>query len=393
MHLLWNTLGHILHATASAVAKAPSLDNRYGIKARLVGPWPKGPFLWLHGASLGESKMLAGLANALQEDIPQCQPILITVQKVEALQHLQQEFPQVTWALAPADTPKAVKTFMEQAQPTALVLGENELWPGYLSAMRKADKPVALVSGRYKSSAPATDLSAISFAAMQTRGDLARFASIAKTRRPTALVGGDWKMLPWARATAPHSATTRPSENCTERPIDTTFISIHKEEWPSISPIVETAMAHNQSVVLMPRRLEEADFFQGVISALGKGPLDWPSAQKGAVSLVRQFGLTHEILGQSRTAIVGGSFHKSLGVHDFWEPILMGASTLIGPYAKGKEDMASALIQSQVLAQIKHSHNFDAGFTPDTDRIRVFLDQERQKILDSYRQLVSFLSR
>ena len=41
---------------------------------------------------------------------------------------------------------------------------------------------------------------------------------------------------------------------------------------------------------------------------------------------------------------MGGSFDRRLGVHDFWEPLQMGVSTCVGPYAKGHELSTNFLI-------------------------------------------------
>ena len=75
-------------SVAKAAAKIPAVESRFHINDRLNGPWPKGPFLWLHGASLGECRMLLNLAKFLQEDIENCPKILLTTQKNEVLKFL-----------------------------------------------------------------------------------------------------------------------------------------------------------------------------------------------------------------------------------------------------------------------------------------------------------------
>ncbi|MBR2057324.1 MAG: hypothetical protein IJ982_00065 [Fibrobacter sp.] len=168
---------------AKAVAKVPAVNTRFHIGDRLNGPWPEGPFLWMHGASLGECKMLLNLAKFLQEDIANLPRILITTQKVEVVEFLRDacKTPSaksvdtlvasrlrcdedgsaagcnesaIEAAIAPADTQTAMKAFVKKVKPVALVLAENELWPGYISTMRTLGvKPsVAIVSGRYRSS-------------------------------------------------------------------------------------------------------------------------------------------------------------------------------------------------------------------------------------------------
>lgn len=78
-----------LGAAAKVVGSFPSFDRKYHINRRLEGPWPEGPYLWLHGASLGECKVLLNLTKLLRRDIPLCPKILLTTQKVEVVPTLE----------------------------------------------------------------------------------------------------------------------------------------------------------------------------------------------------------------------------------------------------------------------------------------------------------------
>jgi 3-deoxy-D-manno-octulosonic-acid transferase len=109
------------------LCKVPALNTRFNINSRLEGPWPEGPFLWFHGASLGECRMLLNLSKCLQEDLPNCPQILITSQKTEVVEFLQNSGAPVSVALAPVDTPQAMNRFMKTVLPIALILAENEL--------------------------------------------------------------------------------------------------------------------------------------------------------------------------------------------------------------------------------------------------------------------------
>ena len=156
-----------LGSAAKLAGAFPSFDRKYHVNARLEGPWPQGKRLWLHGASLGECKVLLNLAKLLRRDVAQCPKILLTTQKVEVVPVLKKMGENVVdVSIAPADAPAAMSKFVRNVQPLALVLAENELWPGYLSAMAGTSlKPsVALVSGRFRRSFPGVDFSAVGLA-------------------------------------------------------------------------------------------------------------------------------------------------------------------------------------------------------------------------------------
>ncbi len=377
---------------AKAVAKVPAVNTRFHIGDRLNGPWPEGPFLWMHGASLGECKMLLNLAKFLQEDIANLPRILITSQKVEVVEFIKKTLSQapesrIDVSIAPADTQTAMSLFAKKVKPIALILGENELWPGYLSTMRRLNiKPsVAIVSGRYRASVPGIDFSPVAFASMQTGDDLSRFLNAAsKFRIPKTAIGGDWKLLPWVRKNEP----LKPVENPT---VDVTFLSMHFSEWTSLERMVESSIKRQESVVLVPRRPEEAETFRKALIEEEYTVVDWPLVQKGAISIVSQFGITGDVLSISKTAVVGGSFARGLGVHNFWEPLQAGVATSIGPFTAGQKENAAALVREGVIAQLHTTADYPRRMLPDSKLVGTFLAHERNKIQDSYRQLLEFL--
>lgn len=386
---------------AKAVARVPVADKRFRINERLEGPWPEGPFLWLHGASLGECKMLLNLAKFLQQDIADCPRILITTQKAEVLEYLRNAMPtpSIEACIAPADTPAAMAKFAKKAKPIALVLGENELWPGYLSTMKRLSyRPsVAIVSGRYHASIPGIDFSTIGFASMQTGADLSRLMNVAsRSNIGSPIIGGDWKLLPWARANKPATNDADPSAEGdaagTEKTVDTFFVSIHYSEWSSLYRMLSFSLLQNESMVLAPRRLEEVEQFRKALAEKKIPVVEWPEVQKGAVSMVNKFGITAEVFAVSKTAVVGGSFSRFLGVHDFWEPLQAGVRTSIGPYSTGQAENVATLVREGVLTQLRGPEDYPRRNIADTRNIERFLAHEREKLEDSYTQFVEFLS-
>ena len=379
-------VGAAVKTAAKAASKWPGLDRKYHIEERLSGPWPYGPYLWLHGASLGECRMLQALACALKEDLADCPKILITSQKVEVVSFLKDSCAGVAdVAIAPADVPSSLHSFVSSVQPLGLVLAENELWPGYLSIMSKLStrRNVALVSGRYRKSFPLLDFSGMGYACMQTASDLGRFTYASKGFVPCTM-GGDWKLLNWARDGGLVCVPEKPS-------IDVVFVSFHQEEAEAFVSMAKDSVDKGESVVLMPRRLSELNQFRKVLQEAELPVVDYPTVERGTVSLVSRFGLSREIFLKSRSAVMGGSFDRRLGVHDFWEPLQMGVSTCVGPYAKGHDDVVSRLVAAHVLAQIHTPSDYLRRRTPAVDTVRTFLMGEKRKVLNSYKLLLNFI--
>lgn len=374
-------------AAAWVAAKVPVLNARFKINNRLEGPWPEGPFLWLHGASLGECRMLLSLSKCLQEDILNCPRILITSQKMEVVEFLKASGAPIEAALAPVDTPQAMNCFMKTVLPIALILAENELWPGYLSAMRKLtlQPSVALISGRFYRCVDCSELSSIGFASMQTGADLTRFVAAGEFSVPAkTIIGGDWKLLAWARSGKEVELPENPK-------VDTAFLSMHIQEWASLQRMLVAAMKREEAVVLIPRRAEEIAAFREQMRDQEMVIVDWPSVEKGAISLVSYFGQTRDVLAISKTAIVGGSFARTLGVHDFWEPLQMGVPTCVGPFSRGQKDSVEALLREGAIAKINTPMDFNSRSIPDIKLVRGFLNHEREKVVASYGALLNYL--
>lgn len=372
----------LIFAFAANVAMMiPALNSKYKIRERLRGPWiaegtqreasvPQ-KHLWLHGASLGECKMLLSLAKALKNDWPECPAILLTTQKAESVESLRRAAQGVCRvSVAPADFSSSLKMFKRLVNPVALILGENELWPGYLREMKDdaGRSAVALVSGRVYRMAPGVSLSSLGFLAMQKDG-------------------GNWKLLQWARSNSSVKSSVNPS-------IGVAFISFHKEEMQSFCELVSAAISAEKSVVLAPRRLEEIEEFRKVLNRFQIRNCSWPEIRKSSVSIVEQFGVVSDILNDCSAVVVGGSFVKKPGIHDFWEPLCAGVQTYVGPFAGGAEESVDALVRSNALIRVCSPIVGDRIFCDAPANgvaIKNALLAEREKILNSYAQLLHFL--
>lgn len=384
-----NAIRRTLGIVALAAGKVPSFNEKFKIQDRIRGPFPKGPCFWMHGASLGECKMLLLLAKILRAELPDLPPILITTQKAEVCAYLEPLASKegVLVSIAPLDTQSAIRNFMDAVKPVMLVLAENELWPGYLAAMRERSiRPsVALVSGRFYRCIDTHEFRSIGFVSMQTGADLTRFVAAGDySVAAKTIIGGDWKLLSWAKS---GSEVESPKDFC----VDTAFLSFHKEEWKPLLEMLELAVKANESIVLAPRFEEELPKFRTGLEQAGISTVEWPEVKPGAVSLVTVYGKLTEVLQTSKSSVIGGSFSRSLGVHDFWESLKLGVATCIGPFSRGQQASVEALLREGAIAQIKTAAEYSSRSVPDVKRVYCFLAHEREKVVSSYNAFVNFI--
>jgi 3-deoxy-D-manno-octulosonic-acid transferase len=105
--------------------------------------------LWVHGASIGETRSTLPLVRALLARDPGAH-VLITASTPTALTSLAMEGlgPRVLLQQRPADVSSVLRRFLEQWRPNALLLVESELWPNLLVRTHSSGVPIALVNAR-----------------------------------------------------------------------------------------------------------------------------------------------------------------------------------------------------------------------------------------------------
>lgn len=109
---------------------------------------PPGELLWMHGASVGESRLLIDMFKVLRRRRPLLSAV-VTTQTLTSADMIAGLAPAgVVHQMAPVDAPKAVKRFLDHWRPDAAVFAEGEVWPNMLAGLRKRAIPAALVNAR-----------------------------------------------------------------------------------------------------------------------------------------------------------------------------------------------------------------------------------------------------
>lgn len=109
---------------------------------------PEGGLVWMHGASVGESLVLATLVEEMAGQRPDLN-FLVTTGTVTSANMMADRLPsRALHQYVPLDTPKAVKGFLDHWSPDLAVFAESELWPNLISATHERGTPMALVNAR-----------------------------------------------------------------------------------------------------------------------------------------------------------------------------------------------------------------------------------------------------
>lgn len=124
---------------------AARIGERFGITQTAR---PKGVLLWLHAASVGESRLLLDVFTALRKRRSNLHAVITTQTTTSADMIASWSPPNVIHQMAPVDGPRAVEAFLQHWQPDAAVFAEGEIWPNMLIALKRHQVPAALVNAR-----------------------------------------------------------------------------------------------------------------------------------------------------------------------------------------------------------------------------------------------------
>jgi 3-deoxy-D-manno-octulosonic-acid transferase len=125
--------------------RAERAGERFG---RTALARPAGPLVWMHGASVGESKLLLDVFKATRERRPDAHA-LVTTQTTTSADMIAANPPQnILHQMAPVDGPRAVGRFLRHWRPDAAVFAEGEIWPNMLLSLKRAGIPAALATAR-----------------------------------------------------------------------------------------------------------------------------------------------------------------------------------------------------------------------------------------------------
>jgi 3-deoxy-D-manno-octulosonic-acid transferase len=345
--------------------------------------------LWIHAVSLGETRAIRSLVNALRLAYPDVRLLLThgtATGRSEGLKLLRKDDVQ---AWLPWDTPAAVGRFLRHFQPRLGVLIDTEVWPNLSAIAQQQGVPLVLVNARLSerswrkaqrwSALAKPAFSGLSAVWAQTEEDAKRLRTLGA---PVKAVMGNLK---FDAAPDPQLlATGQAWRNAlTARPVVLLAISREGEE----AIFLQTLQQHPEYLQqaqwwIVPRHPQRFEEVAALLQASGlpsQRRSQW-SADVGHLSAPQEAGL---VLGDSlgemplyygvaSVALLGGSF-APLGGQNLIEACACGCPVVMGPHTFNFEqaaqwaidaqagvrctDMATAMAQALVIALDKpHQH-------------------------------------
>lgn len=123
------------------------LKERYGFASKeVLSNIDNGPYVWVHAASIGETKAVLPLIKRLTDMRFQ---VIFTTVTVTAAKIASVELPKgAVHQFAPLDLKPFIARFLKTWQPALAVFVESELWPNTMTELTKRHIPQVLVNAR-----------------------------------------------------------------------------------------------------------------------------------------------------------------------------------------------------------------------------------------------------
>ena len=107
----------------------------------------KGPLVWFHAASVGESVALLSTIGRLLGDYPGTRA-LVTTGTITSARTMAERLPEGAFhQYMPVDQPDWVKSFLDHWKPDLVVWTESDFWPLMLLEIRRRKIPAVLLNG------------------------------------------------------------------------------------------------------------------------------------------------------------------------------------------------------------------------------------------------------
>ena len=322
---------------------------------------PKGTLIWMHAASVGESRLLLDVFTALRKRRPNVRALVTTQTTTSADMIAAWSPPGVIHQMAPVDGPKAVEAFLQHWQPDTAVFAEGEIWPNMLAALKEHGVPTALVNARmtkrtlrsWNKRKPSARIVFSTFGFIGAADQLtADGVQSALDRRITVV--GNLKIAS-AVAAPPAAAVEDFRTRMNARPIVLAASTHPGEDEFALDAFTEVRLRKpGVLMIVVPRHPDRGDAITTMMRERGMTTQQWSKDKTppGADVDVLVADTIGELLfwyAASDAVYLGGATSEGIGGHNPVEPVQLGKRVFTGPHGFNFRETFDALQETGAL--------------------------------------------
>ena len=316
---------------------------------------PKGPLLWLHAASVGETNAILPVIENLRGRRPDLRFLLTTGTRTSARLAEERLGDKAIHQFVPLDAPRFARNFIKHWQPDAAVFTESEIWPNLILETAARDIPLVLINARMSKRSfqrwrrqPGVSVplfNRFSLVLSQNARFARQFSELGARR---VEVAGNLKIdappLPVdLRAYEELKAAVKDRKRFIAASTHNTEDDIVADAHLSIAKVHDGLLT-----IIAPRHPERgpaiADMLQAKGLSVARRSLNQLPEGTTDVYVADTIGELGTLFALSPVALIGGSLVDKGGQNPV-EAIRHGAAVLTGPHHKNFEDIFEALLE------------------------------------------------
>lgn len=344
--LLGPLAGPALHLRVrSGKEDGARLGERFGHASRQR---PDGALLWLHGASVGETRVLLSLQAALRVQRPDLNWLFTSGTRTSA-SLFGNPPPRTIHQYTPLDRPDVAHRFIAHWRPDAGVFAEGEIWPNLIEAAAEGGVPLALVNARMSERSLKRWRGTPQFAARIFGRFAAILAADARTAAGVSEILGRPITSPGNLKRAAPAPTSDPATLATLRAaIQGRKVWLAASTHPGEDEIALAAheilrkQTPDALLILAPRHPERG---AAVAALAGEAPRRSAGSLPGPAPcyVADTMGELVVFYALAPVALVGGSLLPTLRGHNPVEPAQLGCDVVSGPHVDSFADLYADL--------------------------------------------------
>jgi len=352
-------------ALVKACCSGTAIARNWSLSERSSGPRPKkgktvGATVWIHAASLGESKLLVRFLDILRKKHPG-QSYLLTATTKTGVEYLRgRDASDIAGVgFLPLDTIGLMQQLIETFGVRRVWVMETELWPSMIWACIRNSVPLGLVNARIEERSLSSykrlgwllsDLLTYPDTVLAQTAAYARRFEILGIKKDRIHVTGNLKSFVTVHPlSSEERVQRRRALSLDDTELCLTAGCLHATEGAILLQALEIVRAAGLACkcIVVPRHLREVP---ALVRELGPDAVVCPEPRceiAWNVCVIDKMGILDAMYRIADAAFVGGTF-DSTGGHNMWDAAQYGIPVVFGPDIHTQEESAGSLISAGV---------------------------------------------
>lgn len=343
------------------------LKERFSIP-RQIKLSNKNFLFWIHGASLGEVKIITIFMPLLEQKYPECFFILTAVSET-GVNHLLTYQSEKIYAVGylPIDSVFTMNKMLKKYPISQLWIIETELWPSMIWTCLNKKISVNMINARIEKKSYSFYrctkfflgplLKKMDTILVQNRIYAKRFESLGACSQSIHIIGNIKSQRRINRASPYKKNLIRSKLHLRPHDIVITVGCLHPDEASIIQETIEILISegYEWKWLIIPRHIHKADAIREKLGANVLSVTNTNISKEWTICLVETFGILEDMYMISDASVLGGTFN-TVGGHNIWEAVQYGIPVFFGQHFHTQKESYN-IVLSAGLGFIVHTGN------------------------------------